>query len=116
MSDKEVLNGFGKELISSTRDRSIEKFDRIASGALKSQRDFELHSLVQQFDENQKKAIRTLVVEVVDNTLFNFLVMIEQSEEMRLLVSGRSLNEISDGLSGELLTEDGWIEQFSKLK
>ncbi|WP_248804786.1 hypothetical protein [Pseudomonas sp. MWU13-2100] len=117
MSDKKNLDSFGKQLITSVRDRSIEKFEKITIGALKSQKALELHKLIQQFDENQKKVIRTLIIESIDNTIFNFLDMIEQHEDnIKLIVSNKNINEISDGLSGELLTEDGWIERFSKLK
>jgi hypothetical protein len=45
--------------------------------------------------------------------------MIENSEEFDLIKTSNSgnelsLREISDGLCGELYTEDGWIERFSK--
>lgn len=48
--------------------------------------------------------------------------MIEQNEEYDLIKytddekSFVSLRDISDGLSGELYTEDGWIEKFSTYK
>ena len=39
--------------------------------------------------------------------------MLEQHEEISLLYDDVNLNEESDGLSGELYTEDGWIEKYS---
>ena len=38
----------------------------------------------------------------------------EEHEEIELTVKGRNLNEISDGLAGELYTEDGWIQKYTK--
>lgn len=114
MSEKAILDKFGKALIRSVRDRSIEKFDKISTGSLKSQKALELHEITKQFNDEQKKAIRQLVIETIDNSLFNFLDMIEQNEDdINLIVSGKDINKLSDGLSGELFTEDGWIEKFS---
>ena len=43
----------------------------------------------------------------------------EYQDEMRLVVKDQddaehSLVDISDGLCGELYTEDGWIEKYTK--
>ncbi|MDE6209993.1 MAG: hypothetical protein K2M73_10030 [Lachnospiraceae bacterium] len=47
------------------------------------------------------------------NVLDSFLFMVEQHEDICLLYDNINLNEESDGLSGELYTEDGWIEKYS---
>ena len=42
------------------------------------------------------------------------LEMFEQHDDIELNMSNENLNQISDGLAGELYTEDGWIQKFSK--
>ncbi len=42
------------------------------------------------------------------------LFMIEVQDEIELLFKKENLNDLSDGLSGELYTEDGWIKNYSK--
>ncbi|EFS6814276.1 hypothetical protein JR617_000290 [Listeria monocytogenes] len=54
---------------------------------------------------------------IVDNTLFNILTMFEQSEDkLTLLANHENIIEASDGLAGELFTEDGWISKFSQFQ
>lgn len=57
--------------------------------------------------------LRVLVPKIVDTTLHHLLWMLEQEESLELMVNDEIkkeiINEISDGLSGELYTEDGSI-------
>lgn len=55
-----------------------------------------------------------LIPEIVDVSLHNMLFMIEENDDIELLFENENLKEISDGLAGELYTEDGWIDKFSK--
>ncbi|MEW8078334.1 MAG: hypothetical protein AB2748_19045 [Candidatus Thiodiazotropha endolucinida] len=75
------------------------------------------------FSEDEKDVIRNVVVSSIDDVIHNFLWMLEQHEEdINLYCSAdeesgsENVNELSDGLSGELYTEDGWIAKFSKYK
>ncbi|AOR65410.1 hypothetical protein [Pectobacterium wasabiae] len=114
MTDKDILDDFGSATMRMVRDRSLDKFEKIQLGTLKSQRAIELHDLLSGFDEEQKNIIKVLVTESIDNTIFNFLFMFEEDEDKNILVSDINVNEISDGLSGELFTKDGWISRFSQ--
>lgn len=40
--------------------------------------------------------------------------MFEDNMEIEVRVENECISEISDGLAGELYTEDGWIQKFSK--
>ena len=100
--------------MTSVRDRSIDRFEKIQSGSLKAPKAIELHDLLSQFSIEQQSIIKKLIIESVDNTIFNFLFMFEENEDKKILVSDININEISDGLSGELFSDDGWISRFSK--
>lgn len=114
MADKEILDDFGSALMRRVRDRSLGRYENIQRGALKSQRAVELHDLLSEFDEQQKKVIKTLITESIDNTLFNFLFMFEEDEDKEIVVADVNISEISDGLAGELFSQDGWITRFSQ--
>ncbi len=42
------------------------------------------------------------------------LCLFEEHDEFQIIVGGENIADISDGLSGELYTSDGWIEKFSE--
>ena len=108
------LNAFGKILITDVRDRTVHDVDSLISGkyrssnALKWTKDFSL------LDSNGKKIVEAFIPVVVDYCLNNFLEMFEEHEEIELKMSGQNLTQISDGLAGELYTEDGWIQKYTK--
>lgn len=39
--------------------------------------------------------------------------MFEQNEELELKCNDKNLVQESDGLAGELYTEDGWIQKYT---
>ena len=46
--------------------------------------------------------------------MYNMLSLFEAHKEIELLYETENIVEESDGFSGELYTEDGWIEKYSK--
>lgn len=122
MSDKELLDSFGQEFISNVRDQAIFEFEAMLFGKMKSESAVKLNNELNDFDKNQIDTLKKVVFTSIDNVIYNVLNMLEQNEEnMKLLISEdgdneKNVIEISDGLSGELFTENGWIEKFSKYK
>jgi len=123
VNENEILDAFGRILISEVRDEGIRKHEKIVLGQMKSAQALELHEKLRSFDDEELSRIRQLVVETIDNALHNFLCMIEGNEEMLEVNCGEheestkeNIRELSDGLAGELYTEDGWIARFSTFK
>ena len=57
----------------------------------------------------------------VDSSLHSFLFLMEESPDIDISFSSgdesiTQLSEESDGLGGELFTQDGWIARFSQYK
>jgi hypothetical protein len=70
-------------------------------------------------DAQQRELLRHVVAIAIDTAMHNVLWMIESSSELRLEAVGPEgerfdLVAASDGLSGELWTQDGWIARFSR--
>lgn len=120
MSDKELLDYFGQKFIKHARDQAIFIFESTLSGEMKSERSITLSNELKCFDENQIDILRKAIFMSIDEAIYNTLDMLEQNEEsMKLFISKegngeRNVVKISDGLSGELFSEDGWIAKFSK--
>jgi hypothetical protein len=123
MTKDELLEKFGQILMSEVRDKAIEKYEMIATGALKSIPAMELNKKLSSFSDEQLSIVRQVVASSIDDVIYNFLWMLEQHEDDIDLTCSEdedstkeNVRNISDGLSGELYTEDGWIEKFSNYK
>ena len=108
-----ALNEFGKIFMEETRDVTINSMNKKIDGITKSAAAKEIQEKIIDFTDEQKEILKFIVTQTVDTALDSFLFMLEQHEEISLLYDDVNLNEESDGLSGELYTEDGWIEKYS---
>jgi len=117
MSDN-VLDRFGEVLIQSVRDRTISNWDKILDGQMKGYSAQQVKKKIEGYSEEQKEILKWLVPKIVDTGLHNLLAMVEEHQNIKLKVTGNGENgnigDLSDGLAGELYTEDGWISRFSK--
>ena len=112
-----ALESAGKTLIEMVRDESIGKSQDVLAGNIKSQQAQLIHQKLSHLEQPEKDAIIEFMRLSVDSTLHSLLWMVEESPELDLVVycgdSKKYLSEESDGLSGELYGEDGWIEKYS---
>ena len=117
MSDN-VLDEFGEVLIQSVRDRTISNWDKMLNGQMKGLSAQQVMGKLEGFTEEQKEILKWIVPKIVDLSLHNFLAMFEEYDNINIEVvtNGNSGNirKLSDGLAGELYTDDGWISRFSK--
>jgi hypothetical protein len=113
--DAKFLDLFGEILIKNVRDEAIEQWDMTIQGKMKSEESQRLHNLISL--SGQSELINDLVPKIVDATLHHLLWTLEQDESIDVTINDGnkpvSIKDISDGLAGELYTEDGWINRFS---
>lgn len=121
MKTQKEANEFGQLLISFVRDRVLANIDKILSGHMGGKENQILYTKAKNLSTEQQELIREYSRESVDSTLHYFLWMFEQYEEYDLIKyldtktkQFVSIRDASDGLYGELYTEEGWIEKFSK--
>lgn len=118
MSDEESLDLFGRLLMTAVRDRSIHKWDRILDGSLRGRTAEQVRQLVAESGSDVTGLLHELVPRIVDSTIFWMLQMFEESPDLCLYIRDQThpvqeLRDQSDGLAGELFSEDGWIQRFS---
>lgn len=114
--ENHVLNLFGEKFIKEVRDASFKKMTWLKDGKTKAPASLLLQEKLKQFTQEEQSFILELIKESVDETIFNTLFFFEENqEEIAVLVEGQSLVEVSDGLAGELFSEDGWIAKYSEI-
>lgn len=111
---KNNLERFGEVFINEIRDNTIETYEKIFDGSMKGVTAQNVRDKISVFDEQQKNIALWLLSKVVDQCIHNMLFMLEEYKEIEVLYDAENIVEISDGLSGELYTEDGWIKKYSK--
>lgn len=118
MKKRDVLDSFGEELIHEVRDYSIEQFYNSIHGIANTAERKIFKEEFQKLSEENKKFVEIIVKKTVDMSIHYFLWMIETSDNFKLQsIANNSvvdLAEVSDGLCGELYTNNGWIQKFSK--
>lgn len=122
MGNNDLHTVLGKCLVEQVRDRSIDKFDKTLHGTLRSPLALELNKNLSKFSSEEQELIRKLIVNSIDETVYNFLWMLEENTDRFNLFynndkgSTENVVHASDGLSGEIFSEDGWIATYSKYK
>ena len=111
---EDVLNEFGKILITEVRDGTIDSMNKMIDGTMKGTIAKLIRKKISILDKEQIEVLKWLIPEIVDFSLDSMLFMFEEHPGLQLVFQGVDLKEVSDGLSGELYTEDGWIQKFSE--
>lgn len=107
------LNLFGELLMKEVRDTSIQEMDKIIDGKMKGEIAEKIQSELTQLEGN-KEMLKKIIPSIIDRTLDSLLFCIEENPEIELLYNGENLVDLSDGLSGELYSDDGWIKKYSR--
>ena len=109
-----TLDNFGKVYINQVRDNSLFLLNAIITGHMTDNKSQLLHNQLKNFSDKEIELIHQLSTYLIDNTLHNVLFLFEEYPEWKLIDEDQNnLAELSDGLSGELYTENGWIKKFS---
>lgn len=111
---KNILDYFGSKLMKEVRDETISSLDMIIDGTMKGITAQQVREKISIFNEEQLIIIKWLIPKITDLSVHNLLMMIEQNDDIKVMVDDNDIKEESDGLEGELYTEDGWISRFSK--
>lgn len=118
MSDLEnPLDKFGEFIVENMRDKGIEFYDKLSQGSWKAPSLKLLQEDLNKFDEKQLSIIRQCIISSIDTAIHDFLFALQESsdmnEEVKVIVDGQNIGKLSDGLSGEPYTEDGWYSKYS---
>ncbi len=113
-----ALDKFGQILMLKVRDETITDWGMIVSGKMLGEHAERMRKIFQKLSSEELQIIDKLVPEVVDTVLHHLLWTIEQQDDLILSIRDHKsvidLKRVSDGLPGELYTNEGWIARFSK--
>ena len=116
-----ILEDFGKSFIQCIRDEVYDDFKKITEGNVKTK---SLQLLLEDYEklsQENKILLERLVACYIDRSIFYTLRFFEcegNNKNGFHISKGKENNiaNISDGLAGEIFSEDGWISKFSRYK
>ena len=114
------LDKFGEFIVVNLRDKAIENAEMLLENRSKSPQTKILQDELLTFNAAQKAIVANAVKASIDAAIHDFLFAIEEQadfeNDIQIIVNEDNIVEMSDGLQGELFTQDGWLEKYSKFK
>lgn len=112
------LSEFGRVLMVKLRDRGIDHLDKMLAAKAKAPALQKLQGELKSLDQQQRALLRRAFVTSLDSALHDFLFALQEENDsggrVAVLVDGSRIADASDGLHGELFTQDGWFARYSK--
>lgn len=114
----EALEEFGKGLMENVRDEVIAFLERLTSGRMADVTSKAFYLRFCTLDSQEAEIAKDLALQAADAAIAQFLYYLE-AYDLDLLARDSSgekhdIVATSDGLVGELYTEDGWVARFSQ--
>ena len=117
-ADREALDKLGRFLMDALRDSGIDFVEGLSAGRWKAPALQALQGEVLALPEETRQVIRRCFVAGIDGAIHDFLFKLAEradfEQDIRLLVDGRDVVPMSDGLQGELFGPEGWRARFSR--
>jgi hypothetical protein len=112
------LDKFGQLLVTKLRDSALDFFDGLARSQWKRPSTGKLQADLATLSPEQREIVRRCVVACVDRGLGGFLFALSEAHDfgrqIAVMVDGKNIAELSDGLQGEPYGQDGWVARFGK--
>lgn len=117
MAKESPLDIFGAFMMRNLRDRGVDHIDGLLAGSWKAPSVKKLQRDLRSLSGVQKDLVRRAFVESLDSAIHDFLFALQEQSDgggpVRVRVRGKDVGSLSDGLQGELFTDEGWYARFS---
>lgn len=112
------LDKFGEFIVKNLWDSALYKLDALLAGKIKAPALQELQESLASLNEEQKALLKRVCTNSFESGLHDFLFALQEETdnggEIEVTVNGVNVAKLSDGLQGELFTEDGWFTKYSE--
>lgn len=96
------------------RDKSIDFAKKLVNGEWQAPSLSEIQEKLSRFSDEEKKLILICVIGSIDNGIHDFLFALQEQSKIKVLCDESDIEKLSDGLHGEIFTEEGWRDKFSE--
>jgi len=114
----EELDIFGKFLMKHFRDNALYNLNALIEGKQKAPSLQQLQASLASLGEVEIEILKKACMDSLDSGIHDFLFALQESTDnevgVEVIVNGENIAKLSDGLQGELFTEDGWFSKYSE--
>lgn len=117
-----LLDLIGKLIIENVRDRALDISMGIVNQTTINPVDLNYYSVLSELEVEEKEKVCDLLSATITDTIYRFLEMFEEYDELLKLCIKYNGNEydmtkISEKMGSEIASyeDDGWIQKFSKI-
>ena len=118
MHKENQLEKFGKFLVLNLRDKGISNAERLLKDEFKAPALLNLQADLYELSEEQKELVKKTVTICIDSAIHDFLFALQENADfdnnIQILVDGKNIVELSDGIHGEAYSDEGWYAKYSK--
>ncbi len=112
------LDKFGEFFIRNLRDKMLDDLEMLLAGSWKAPAVQNLQERLTAMSDDQRETIREAAEHLITTGMHDFLFALQEDSDtdgsVQVEVDGVDVAQTSDGLHGEIFTENGWIERFSE--
>ena len=111
----ESLEKFGAFFVRNLRDKMLHDLDMILHGEWKAPGIQELQKRVARLSDADKQTLRDLAEHMTTTGMHDLLFALQEEANgaIRVFVDGQEVAKLSDGLHGEIFSDEGWIVRYS---
>jgi hypothetical protein len=115
---KDPLDKFGSFIVKNLRDQALDDLEMLLRGAWKSSATQDMQRRLGLLTDDQKQLFREVANRVITTGMHEFLFALQEMSDankgVEVQVDGSNIASLSDGLHGEIFSEEGWIAKYSK--
>ena len=115
---EQALDKFGQFMVAKLRDRAIEKYLLTQDGYWLSPGLQSIQKGLGKLSSEQRQLVLEVVVDVLDTALHDVLFAFQEAHDcddgIAVMVDGINVAAVSDGMNGELYSDEGWLARFSR--
>jgi hypothetical protein len=114
----QILDKFGEFYVRNLRDKMLQDIDMLLSGSWKAPAVQNLQNKLAELPEDSRDLIREVAEHMVLTGMHDLLFALQEQADddgsIRLTVDGVEVAKESDGMHGEIFSDEGWIARFSQ--
>jgi hypothetical protein len=112
------LDKFGAFIVKNLRDQALDDLEMLLRGAWKSPITQDMQRRLGLLTNDQKQLVREVADRIITTGMHDFLFALQEASDadqgLEVQVDGSNIASLSDGLHGEIFSDEGWIAKHSK--